>query len=145
MNRKGFTLIELLAVLVVLGIVLVISIPSITDAYKNSKINPTKLMYSIIITAPPSFPIRRAFVTVPPFRKRASRLPSLKLSLKGNTLSLSRFLYLIILLFPIQEQTFEYHCFIFVKGFSLVYINLMGSGTSCFNGIVVSHLFVPDT
>lgn len=38
MNRKGFTLIELLAVLVVLGIVLVISIPSITDAYKNSKI-----------------------------------------------------------------------------------------------------------
>lgn len=38
MNRKGFTLIELLAVLVVLGIVLVISIPSITDAYKSSKI-----------------------------------------------------------------------------------------------------------
>ena len=38
MNRKGFTLIELLAVLVVLGIVLVISIPSITDAYKNGKI-----------------------------------------------------------------------------------------------------------
>ena len=38
MNRKGFTLIELLAVLVVLGIVLLISMPSITDAYKNSKI-----------------------------------------------------------------------------------------------------------
>lgn len=38
MNRRGFTLIELLAVIVVLGLVLTISIPSITDAYKNSKI-----------------------------------------------------------------------------------------------------------
>ncbi len=38
MNRKGFTLIELLAVIVVLGLVLVVTIPSITSAYKNSKI-----------------------------------------------------------------------------------------------------------
>ena len=38
MNRRGFTLIELLAVIVVLGLVLIIAIPSVTDAYKNSKI-----------------------------------------------------------------------------------------------------------
>lgn len=38
MNRKGFTLIELLAVIVVLGVVLVVSIPSLTDAYTKSKI-----------------------------------------------------------------------------------------------------------
>ena len=38
MNRKGFTLIELLAVIVVLSIILVFTIPNITDAYKNSKL-----------------------------------------------------------------------------------------------------------
>lgn len=38
MNRKGFTLIELLAVIVVLGLVLLISVPIISDAYTKSKI-----------------------------------------------------------------------------------------------------------
>lgn len=38
MNRKGFTLIELLAVIVVLRLVLLISVPIISDAYTKSKI-----------------------------------------------------------------------------------------------------------
>lgn len=38
MNKKGFTLIELLAVIVVLGLVLIISVPNLTDVYKNSKL-----------------------------------------------------------------------------------------------------------
>ena len=38
MKRKGFTLIELLAVIVVLGLVLLISVPIISDAYTKSKI-----------------------------------------------------------------------------------------------------------
>ena len=38
MNKKGFTLIELLAVIVVLGLVLLISVPIISDAYTKSKI-----------------------------------------------------------------------------------------------------------
>ena len=38
MNRKGYTFIELLGVIVLLGIVLVISIPSITGALKGSRV-----------------------------------------------------------------------------------------------------------
>ena len=38
MNRKGFTLIEVLAVIVILGIILVVAAPSISNAYKNSKL-----------------------------------------------------------------------------------------------------------
>lgn len=38
MNRKGFTMIELLAVIVVLGIVLVITFPNMTDVFKSSKL-----------------------------------------------------------------------------------------------------------
>lgn len=38
MNRKGFTLIELIAVIVILGIILVVSAPSILSAYKESKL-----------------------------------------------------------------------------------------------------------
>lgn len=38
MNRKGFTLIELIAVIVILGIILVVATPSISNAYKNSKL-----------------------------------------------------------------------------------------------------------
>lgn len=38
MNRKGFTLIELIAVIVILGIILVVSAPSISNVYKESKL-----------------------------------------------------------------------------------------------------------
>lgn len=38
MNKKGFTMIELLAVIVVLGIILVITFPNITDVLKGSKL-----------------------------------------------------------------------------------------------------------
>ena len=38
MNRKGFTLIELLGVIIVLGIVLLLAMPLISNAYKNSKL-----------------------------------------------------------------------------------------------------------
>lgn len=38
MNRKGFTMIELLAVIVVLGIVLIITFPNISDIFKGSKL-----------------------------------------------------------------------------------------------------------
>lgn len=38
MNRKGFTLIELLGVIIVLAIVLLVAVPSISNAYKNSKL-----------------------------------------------------------------------------------------------------------
>ena len=39
MNKKGFTLIELLAVIVILGVILVIAIPSISAAILNSRKN----------------------------------------------------------------------------------------------------------
>lgn len=38
MNRKGFTMIELLVVIVVLGIVLAITFPNLTNAFKSGKI-----------------------------------------------------------------------------------------------------------
>lgn len=38
MNKKGFTMIELLAVIVVLGIVLIITFPNISDIFKGSKL-----------------------------------------------------------------------------------------------------------
>ena len=38
MNRRGYTFIELLGVIVLLGLVLVISIPSITGALKRSRV-----------------------------------------------------------------------------------------------------------
>ena len=38
MNRKGFTMIELLAVIVVLGIVLVITFPNLTNVFKSGKL-----------------------------------------------------------------------------------------------------------
>lgn len=39
MNRKGFTLIELLAVIVVLGLVLVVTIPSVIGNINNNRIS----------------------------------------------------------------------------------------------------------
>lgn len=43
MNRKGFTLIELLAVIVLLGFVLIFTIPNIANTYKNSKLKTEKI------------------------------------------------------------------------------------------------------
>lgn len=39
LNRKGFTLIELLAVIVILGVILIIAIPSISAAILNARKN----------------------------------------------------------------------------------------------------------
>ena len=39
MNKKGFTLIELLAVIVLLGIVLVITVPTVIGNVRNNKIS----------------------------------------------------------------------------------------------------------
>ena len=39
MNRRGFTLIELLAVIVVLGLVLVVTIPSVIGNINNNKLS----------------------------------------------------------------------------------------------------------
>ena len=48
MNKKGFTLIELLAVIIILGILMIIAIPSVTkyinDSRKNSYIGTAKEM-----------------------------------------------------------------------------------------------------
>ena len=43
MNRKGFTLIELLAVIVLLGLVLVFTLPNVSETYKNSKLKTEKV------------------------------------------------------------------------------------------------------
>ena len=37
MNKKGFTLVEVLAVLVILSLLLILTIPSIRDALTNGK------------------------------------------------------------------------------------------------------------
>ena len=37
MNKKGFTLIELLAVLVILGMLIVIAVPNLTDIFNEKK------------------------------------------------------------------------------------------------------------
>ena len=37
MNKKGFTLIELLAVIIILGILMLIAIPSVTNYINNSR------------------------------------------------------------------------------------------------------------
>ena len=45
-NKRGFTLIELLAVIIILGVIMLIAIPSVTkyidDSRKNSYIDTTK-------------------------------------------------------------------------------------------------------
>ena len=50
MNKKGFTLIELLAVIIILGILMIIAIPSVTkyinDSRKNSYVDTAKEIIS---------------------------------------------------------------------------------------------------
>lgn len=51
MRQKGFTLVELLAVLVILGLLALIIIPSITGTLKNSKENAYKKQIQVLETA----------------------------------------------------------------------------------------------
>lgn len=43
MNRKGFTLIELIAVIVILGIILVVTVPNLLSVYDDSKLKTEEL------------------------------------------------------------------------------------------------------
>lgn len=51
MNKKGFTLIELLAVIVVLGVVLLLAMPSILDSINASRKSSYKILIDNIKTA----------------------------------------------------------------------------------------------
>ena len=51
MNKKGFTLIELLAVIVVLGVVLLLAMPSILDSINASRNSSYKILIGNIKTA----------------------------------------------------------------------------------------------
>ncbi len=51
MNKKGFTLIELLAVIVVLGVVLILAMPSILDSINASRNASYKVLMGNIKTA----------------------------------------------------------------------------------------------
>ena len=51
MNKKGFTLIELLAVIVVLGVVLLLAMPSILDSINASRDSSYKILIGNIKTA----------------------------------------------------------------------------------------------
>ena len=42
MNRKGFTLVELMGVLVILGVLLIVTVPTITKTLNNTKENEIK-------------------------------------------------------------------------------------------------------
>ena len=49
LNKKGFTLIELLAVIVILGVLLAIAIPSVTKYINISKRVHTLIMYNLML------------------------------------------------------------------------------------------------
>ena len=51
MNKKGFTLIELLAVIVILGVVLLLAMPSILDSINASRDSSYKILIGNIKTA----------------------------------------------------------------------------------------------
>ena len=51
MNKKGFTLIELLAVIVILGVVLLLAVPSILDSINASKNSSYKILVDNIKTS----------------------------------------------------------------------------------------------
>lgn len=51
MNKKGFTLIELLAVIVLIGIIGIITVPNLLDVYTSSKNESYNLLVKNIVTA----------------------------------------------------------------------------------------------
>lgn len=51
MNRKGFTLIELLAVIVLIGIIGIITVPNLLDTYNSGKEASYKILVKNIVTA----------------------------------------------------------------------------------------------
>lgn len=51
MNRKGFTLIELLAVIVLIGIIGIITVPNLLETYSSSKEESYNLLVKNIVTA----------------------------------------------------------------------------------------------
>lgn len=55
MNRKGFTLIELLTVFVILGVIMVIAIPTITSSMQRTKVKQNEERKKLILSAAFSF------------------------------------------------------------------------------------------
>ena len=55
MNRKGFTLIELLTVFVILGVIMVIAIPTITSSMQRTKVKQNEERKKLILSAAESF------------------------------------------------------------------------------------------
>lgn len=55
MNRRGFTLIELLTVFVILGVIMVIAIPTITSSMQRTKIKQNEERKRLILSAAFSF------------------------------------------------------------------------------------------
>lgn len=51
MNKKGFTLIELLAVIVMLGVILILAMPSILDSISASRSSSYKILMANVKTA----------------------------------------------------------------------------------------------
>ena len=57
MNKKGFTLIELIAVLGLLGLLITISVPTITNILKNNKQTSLDRIQDTIVTAAKNYAI----------------------------------------------------------------------------------------
>lgn len=55
MNQKGFTLVELMGILVILGVIIVFTVPSITKTLKNSETNELKEYQNTICLAAKSY------------------------------------------------------------------------------------------
>ena len=65
MNRKGFTLIELLAVIVILGIILTFTVPSITNIYKESKLKTEGMFLNELSKSIDSYVTLNSDITTP--------------------------------------------------------------------------------
>lgn len=55
MNQKGFTLVELMGILVILGVIIVFTVPSITKTLKNSETNQLKEYQNTVCLAAKSY------------------------------------------------------------------------------------------